>query len=64
VHVAHAIIDGVIDTPKAKGREFNNGAEDGKISPDGIADSYWYLHSQPRSTWTQELDVRPYVERF
>jgi hypothetical protein len=29
-----------------------------------IADSYWYLHTQPRSHFTQELDVRPYVEKF
>lgn len=29
-----------------------------------IADSYWYLHTQPRSHFTQELDIRPYVEKF
>lgn len=29
-----------------------------------IADSYWYLHTQPRSHFTQELDIRPYIEKF
>jgi len=64
VHVAHAIIDGVIDIPRTKDWPVNGGVEDGKISSDAIADSYWYLHTQPRSHFTQELDVRPYVEKF
>jgi len=64
VHIAHAIIDGVIDIPRTKDWPVNGGFDDGKISPDAIADSYWYLHTQPRSHFTQELDVRPYVEKF
>ncbi|TQV99457.1 short chain dehydrogenase [Cordyceps javanica] len=64
VHVAYTIIDGGIDTPWGKDREFNGGVADGKISPDAIADSYWYLHTQPRSAFTQELDLRPFVEKF
>ncbi|EPE25622.1 NAD(P)-binding Rossmann-fold containing protein [Glarea lozoyensis ATCC 20868] len=63
VHVVHAIIDGVIDIPRTK--EWMVGAgPDAKINSDAIADSYWYLHTQPRSHFTQELDVRPYVEKF
>jgi len=64
VHVAHAIIDGVINIPRTKEWAVNDGAEDGKLSSDAIADSYWYLHTQPRSHFTQELDARPYVEKF
>ncbi|TVY81489.1 putative oxidoreductase [Lachnellula suecica] len=64
VHVAHALIDGVIDIPRTKDWPINGGAPDGKISSDAIADSYWYLHTQPRSHFTQELDCRPYVEKF
>jgi len=64
VHVAHAIIDGVIDIPRTKEWAANGGVEDGKIKPDAIADAYWYLHTQHRSHFTQELDVRPYVEKF
>ncbi|KAK0635136.1 short chain dehydrogenase [Bombardia bombarda] len=64
VHVAHTIIDGVIDIPRTRAWPVNDGKEDGKISADAIADSYWYLHTQPRSAFTQELDMRPYVEKF
>jgi len=64
VHVAHAIIDGVIDIPRTRDWPVNGGVEDGKINSDAIADAYWYLHTQHRSHFTQELDVRPYVEKF
>jgi NAD(P)-dependent dehydrogenase (short-subunit alcohol dehydrogenase family) len=65
VHVSHAIIDGVIDIPRTKEwlKDHPAGA-DAKISADGIADSYWYLHTQPRSTFTWELDIRPFVEKW
>ena len=37
---------------------------DGVLAPDEIADAFWMLHAQPRSTWTFELDLRPYKEPF
>lgn len=66
MHVAHAVIDGVIDTPKLKelGWKVNEGKEDGTIKPDAIADAYYWLHTQPRSAWTQEIDIRPFVEKW
>jgi len=62
VHVAHAIIDGVIDIERTKDWKFD--APDAKISPHAIADSYWYLHTQPRTCFTNELDIRPYIEKW
>ncbi|KAI1422087.1 NAD(P)-binding protein [Xylaria sp. FL1777] len=64
VHIAHSIIDGIIDIPRTKGHTTNGGVEDSKLKPEAIAESYWYLHTQPRSAFTQELDLRPYVEKF
>ncbi|KAL2137981.1 hypothetical protein VTI28DRAFT_7694 [Corynascus sepedonium] len=64
VHVAHVVVDGVIDIPRTKGYTVNEGKEDGKINADAIAESYWHLHTQHRSSFTQELDLRPYVEKF
>ncbi|KAF9779122.1 hypothetical protein IL306_002350 [Fusarium sp. DS 682] len=64
VHVAHAVIDGVIDIPRTKEWAANDGAEDGKISPDAIAEAYWHLHTQHRSAFTQEIDIRPYIEKW
>jgi hypothetical protein len=37
---------------------------DSLLRPDEIAQAYLQLHQQPRSAWTQELDLRPWVERF
>lgn len=54
IHVAHVIVDGGI----------GENAEESRLAPDAIAGSYWHLHSQPKSAWTLELDLRPWVEKF
>ncbi|KAI1823512.1 NAD(P)-binding protein [Xylaria intraflava] len=65
VHVAHAVIDGVITGPRTEGlKNVNNGVPDGKISADSIAETYWNLHTQHRSGFTWEVDIRPYVEKW
>lgn len=67
VHVAHVIIDGVIDGEMVRsrfGEYLDQLGEDGGLSPDAIADAFWYLHQQPRSAWTQELDLRPFKETW
>ncbi len=38
--------------------------EDAVLAPEAIAEAYYQLHVQPRSTWTQELDLRPCLETF
>jgi hypothetical protein len=38
--------------------------EDGLLETDAIAETYWQLHQQPPSAWTQELDLRPFKESF
>ena len=63
IHVAHVIIDGQINTPRA--REMSPEREEHTmLSPDAIAETYWQLHSQDPTAWTLELDLRPAVERF
>jgi len=62
IHVTHAIIDGVIDIERTKAYKFDH--PDAKIKPEAIADSYWYLHTQPRTCFTNELDIRPYIEKW
>lgn len=63
VHVAHAIIDGVIDIPRTKEWLKDLGPE-AKLSSDGIASDYWYLHTQPATNFTWEIDTRPAVEKW
>ena len=67
IHVAHAIIDGAIDTAFIRDtfpERYALKAQDGIVNPDHIADQYWQLHQQPRDAWTHELDLRPYMEKF
>ena len=65
LHVAHVVIDGLIDTAFARehfAQRVADGGPDSILNPDHIADAYWWLHQQPRDAWTFELDLRPSVE--
>ncbi|MFQ6022395.1 MAG: SDR family NAD(P)-dependent oxidoreductase [Acidiferrobacterales bacterium] len=63
VHVAHVIIDGQIAGPYYADLVKQRGP-DALLDPDGIAETYYQLHRQPRSTWSLEVDLRPWVEKF
>lgn len=67
VHVAHVVVDGAIDTAFIRDsfpEIYAKKDQDGILDPEHIADSYWYLHGQPRDAWTFELDLRPWMERW
>lgn len=67
IHVAHAVIDGAIDTEFIRSnfpQRYALKDQDGILNPEHIAESYWMLHQQPRDAWTHELDLRPYMEKF
>ena len=67
IHVAHIVIDGVVDTPWIR-KNFADALErlppDGICKPQQIAEAYWQLSQQERCAWTHEMDLRPYSERF
>jgi NAD(P)-dependent dehydrogenase (short-subunit alcohol dehydrogenase family) len=63
VHVAHTIIDGQISGER-RSHSADARGEDAVLAPDAIAEAYYQLHAQPRSAWTQELDLRPCMEKF
>ncbi len=63
IHVAHVVIDGQIYTPSVA-EAYPDRDPESFLEPDAIADSYWHLVEQERSSWTLELDVRPHVEEF
>ena len=67
LHIAHVVIDGAIDTAFiAENFPERHALKDraGILDPDHIAETYWQLHQQPRSAWTQEMDLRPWMEQF
>jgi len=64
VHVSHVIIDGAVESDYWKKKNSPQKPIDSYLSPDAIANNYWLLHTQDKTTWTQELDLRPYVEKF
>ena len=61
IHVAHFVIDGGI---RSAARTEPTDRPDSMLDPDAIALSYWNVLQQPRSAWTWEMELRPWVEKF
>lgn len=67
VHVATIVVDGVVDGDRVKElapQLLADKPEDGAVSPEGVAETFWQIHGQPRTAWTHEIDLRPYSEPF
>ena len=67
IHVAHVVIDGMIDGTFARSlvpdiQPLLDG--DDILKPDEIARNYVWLHNQQRSAWTFEMDLRPFKETW
>ena len=63
IHVVHIIVDGQIDTTRLRSREPDRRRET-VIPPDAIAATVIQCLKQPRTAWSQEIDIRPAVESF
>ena len=61
IHVAHIVIDGGIRSAR-RGEPADAPAS--LLDPDAIAATYLHLIRQPRSAWTSEIELRPWVEKF
>jgi hypothetical protein len=67
IHVAHVVVDGLIDTPVIRERfaaQIASLPADGALSPEDIGPAYVDLHHQHRSAWSFESDLRPWSEKF
>jgi NAD(P)-dependent dehydrogenase (short-subunit alcohol dehydrogenase family) len=60
-HVVHFVIDGGIRSAR---RVEPTDRPDSMLDPDAIAANYWNVLCQPRSAWTWEMEMRPWVEKF
>lgn len=74
IHVAHVIVDGLVDSPDTVGkilgeekyqalREARGLEKDGLILPDQVAETYFHLAHQHRSSWTFEMDLRAFSDK-
>jgi NADP-dependent 3-hydroxy acid dehydrogenase YdfG len=63
IHVAYINVDGPIDMPFIRQR-MPNAQDQDLLKPSAIAETYWHLAHQDPSCWTQEIDVRPFKEKF
>lgn len=67
IHVGHVVVDGLIRneaTAEFLPDLYASKGDNGIIEPDDLAEIYWQLHTQPRSAWTFEQDVRPFSESW
>jgi NAD(P)-dependent dehydrogenase (short-subunit alcohol dehydrogenase family) len=63
IHIAHFVIDGGVRNV-ARGRPEPDNAPDSLLDPDAISETYMSVLRQPRSAWSLEVELRPWVERF
>ena len=61
VHIAHVVIDGLIEGPQT---DLRFGPAAGRIDSKSVAQAYLDLAAQNPSAWTQEMDLRPFAEKF
>ena len=64
IHVVHVVVDGGIRSAEKNRMETQEDGPDKWLDPDEIASTYWHLHTQHRSSWSWEIEVRPWVEKF
>ena len=73
IHVAHILVDGMVDAPDTLGkilgpekfqelRETRGMEHDGLLLPAKIADTYYHISQQHRSAWTHEIDLRSFSD--
>jgi NAD(P)-dependent dehydrogenase (short-subunit alcohol dehydrogenase family) len=63
IHVAHFVIDGGVHNPQ-RGRGEEAGRPDALLAPSAIAQTYMAVLKQPRSAWSLEVELRPWLEPF
>ena len=73
IHIAHILIDGAVDAPDTLGkmlgpekyqelRETRGMEHDGLMLPEKIAETYFHIAQQLRTTWTHEIDMRSFSD--
>lgn len=64
VHVVHMRLDCDLDVPLMRER-YGEDCEDAHLAdPDAVAHTYWWAHQQPKSAWSNEMEIRPHTEHW
>jgi NAD(P)-dependent dehydrogenase (short-subunit alcohol dehydrogenase family) len=64
IHVAHFRLDATLDVPEVREWMGENFVEEETSNTDDVAETYWWTHKQPRSSWSNEIELRPYTEEW
>ncbi len=64
VHVAHVRLDCDLDVPIMRELYGDRYDPEALASPDDVAETYWWVHKQPKGAWSNEVDLRPYTETW
>lgn len=64
VHIVHVRLDCDLDVPYMQAAYGDRYDPEALASPDDVAESYWLTHLQPRSAWSNEIELRPYTETW
>lgn len=64
VHVAHVRLDCDLDVPLMRELYADKYDPGSLANTDDVAQTYWWVHEQPRSAWSNEVELRPYTERW
>ncbi len=62
VHIVHVRLDCDLDVPLMRGYHGDSFNPEAAANTDDVADAYWWAHQQPRSAWSNEIELRPYTE--
>lgn len=64
VHIVHFRLDCDLDMPLM--REIYGEKRDsaGLADPGAVAESYWLTYQQPKSAWSNEVEIRPHTESW
>ena len=64
VHVVHFRLDCELDVPYSHAQHPGAVDTDTMSHPDDVAQAYWHAHIQPKSAWSNEIELRPYAEQW
>lgn len=62
VHIVHVRLDCDLETPVMRELYGDRYDPDKLAKTEDVAEAYWLTHLQPRSAWSNEIELRPHTE--